>query len=147
MPDICGDIGVHNFWKQGQAGVFDVRVTDTDAPSQRDADPHTVLERHERSKKRKYLEPCLARGRSFTPLVFSADGLFGKEATAAIRRLACALALKWQRQYSDVVGYARARLSLALVRANSRCLRAERCPLWRSQQPAWSGGDGLVYFQ
>ena len=45
--------------------------------------------------------------------------------------------------HSRLCGFLRARLSLALVRASGRCLRAERCPMWRADRPAWSGGDGL----
>ena len=75
--DLRGDIGVHGFWKQGSSCIFDVRVTDTDQPSQRGTPPAKVLEKHEREKKAKYLAPCLEWQRSFTPLVFSVDGLMG----------------------------------------------------------------------
>ena len=75
------------------------------------------------------MQPCIERHRSFTPLVFSVDGLMGKECAAAMRRLAATLAIKWHARYSSTVGYVRARLALALVRATSRCLRAERNPI------------------
>ena len=137
-------MAVHGFWKKRQGSVFDVCVTDTDAPYQQGTDPQACLISHERRKKRHYLEPCLERHRSFTPLVFSVVGLMGKECTATMRRLAATLAIKWHAQYSSTVGYVRARLALALVRATSRCLRAERNPIWRSTEPYWRDGDGLV---
>ena len=102
-----------------------------------------MLARQEREKKEKYNEVCLERQRTFTPLVFSVDGLMGKEAKAAVKRLASLLAVKWSAEYSYVCGYLRARLSLALVRATGRCLRAERNPLHRADPPHWSGGDGI----
>ena len=117
-----GDVAVHNFWRKRQGAVFDVCVTDTDAPYQQGTEPHSCLVNHKKRKKRHYLEPCLERHRSFTPLVFSVDGLMGTEGVAAMRRLAATLAIKWHAQYSSTVGYVRARLSLALVRATSRCL-------------------------
>ena len=143
VEDLRGDVGVHGFWKKGSSCIFDVRVTDTDQPSQRGTPPDKVLAKHEKEKKTKYLVACQERQRSFTPLVFSVDGLFGKETTAAVKRLASHLAMKWSRQYSEVCGYVRSRLALALVRATGRCLRAKRCPLWRAEKPAWSGGDGI----
>jgi hypothetical protein len=38
---------------------------------------------------------------------FSIDGLLGKEATAASRRLASTLAGKWKRSYSEICGFVR----------------------------------------
>ena len=87
-PELCGDVAAHGFWKRGTTAIFDIRVTDTDAASYRQTEPSKVLKRHEREKKAKYNDLCLARHRHFTPLVFSVDGLQGKEATAAIKRLA-----------------------------------------------------------
>ena len=87
-----------------------------------------VLRQHEAKKKKKYNELCLAHRRTFTPLVFSVDGLHGPEATAATKRLASLLAKKWNRAYSELVGYDRFRLSVALVRSSSRCLRRDRDP-------------------
>jgi hypothetical protein len=40
--------------------IFDIHVTDTDAPSYRGQDPHKVLANQEKEKKDKYVEPCLA---------------------------------------------------------------------------------------
>ena len=55
--------------------LFDVRVTDVNAPSYRSRSPQAVLCSAEAEKKRKYMEACLARHASFTPLCFSIDGL------------------------------------------------------------------------
>ena len=79
----------------------------------------------------------------FTPLVFSVDGLEGSEAQAARKRLASRLAAKWNRNYSQVCGFVRSRLSFTLVRSTSRCLRGTRNPLQRPQGLAWAEGPGL----
>ena len=101
-PELRGDIGVHGFWKKGATTIFDVRVTDTDAPTYRATDPKKVLQTHEKRKKDKYNQLCLERRRHFTPLVFSVDGLQGADATAASKGLASLLAGKWNGSYSDV---------------------------------------------
>ena len=103
----------------------------------------SCLARHEKEKKKRYLQHCTDRHRSFTPLVFSVDGLFSSECLAAVRRLSFLLAEKWNRKYSVVCGYVRARLQITLVCASGRCLRAERSPIWRAHQPRWENGDGL----
>ena len=146
-PDLRGDVGVHGFWAAGTQAIFDVRVTDTDAPSQRNVDPAKILKKHERAKKAKYNDLCLARRRTFTPLVFSVDGLLGVEASAAMKRLATLLTGKWHQPYSQVAGYVRSRLSVALARSTSRCLRADRCPPARTPEPAWESGAGLGLYR
>ena len=122
QPELRGDVSVHGFWSRGTTTIFDIRVTDTNARSQRNADPHRVLTRHVKEKKAKYGALCLARRRHFTPLVFSVDGLMGAETKAASQRLASLLSGKWKRSYSDVCGYVRSQLSVTLARSTSRCL-------------------------
>ena len=146
-PELRGDIAVHGFWTRGTTAIFDVRVTDTDAPSNRNTAPAKVLQRHEAEKKAKYGALCIARRRTFTPLVFSVDGMQGVEATAASRRLASSLASKWKRSYSEVCGFVRSRLSIALVRSASRCLRADRNPMRRTPSPIWDCGTGLGLYR
>ena len=146
-PELRGDVAVHGFWTRGTTAIFDVRVTDTDAPSNRNTAPEKVLQRHEKEKKTKYGALCIARRRTFTPLVFSVDGMQGAEATAASKRLASSLASKWKRSYSEVCGFVRSRLSIALVRSASRCLRADRNPMHRSTSPIWDSGTGLGLYR
>ena len=87
-PALRGDVSVHGFWKRGTPAIFDIRITDTDAPSNRTRDPYKVLAYHKKMKKEKYSELCLARCRHFTPLVFSVDGLQGTE-TKAVGTTTC----------------------------------------------------------
>ena len=146
-PELRGDIAVHGFWTRGTTAIFDVRVTDTDAPSNRNTDPVKVLQRNEKEKKDKYGALCIARLRTFTPLVFSVDGMHGEEATAALRQLASSLASKWKRSYSDVCASVQSRLSIALVRSASRCLRANQNPMRRTPSSMWDSGTGLGLYR
>ena len=90
----------------------------------------------EEEKERKYGEACKVQQKDFTPLCYSVDGMPGKLAKAAERRLAQMLASKWDRQYSEVVNFVRVRMSLAVVRSISLVLRTERTSLpWRRRAP------------
>ena len=142
-PQDRADVGCRGFWKRGTTALFDVRITDTDAPSQSHLDPHIILQRHEDAKKKKYLDACLEARRQFTPLVFSVDGLMGVECKAATQRLAAALSAKWRRPYSEMCGFVRSRLSLALVRATNLCIRGTRNPTKRSPTFQWESGAGV----
>jgi len=87
-PELRGDIAAHGFWKRGTTAIFDIRITNTNAASYRQMEPSKVLAHHEHKKKAKYNALCLMCHRDFTPLVFSVDSMQGKEATAAIKRVA-----------------------------------------------------------
>ena len=90
-----------------------------------------LLERQEKEKKKKYLQPCLERRRHFTPFVATTDGLMGKEAQKFTSRLAALLAEKWRNPYSQVImAYLRRRLSIAILRGTSRRIRGTRTPFY-----------------
>ena len=58
-----------------------------------------------------------------------------------MRRLARLLAEKWQRAYSQVMGFVNARMSIAILRASSHCLRGPRS---RMQGTACEMEDGAA---
>ena len=146
-PALRGDVGAHGFWKRGMTTIFDVRVTDTDAPSYRGQSAKKILANHEREKKKKYNDLCLARRRHFTPLCFSVDGMCGAEADAATKKLAALLSKKWKRTYSEVCGFVHSRLSFALVRTMTLCLRGARDPTARVSTATWESGTGLNLYR
>ena len=136
------DCAGHGFWKAGYTTLFDARVTNLDCRSQRNTDPDAVLARHEKLKKAKYLERCLEMRRHFTPLVYSCDGIPGVETAAAEKQLARLLAAKWTREYSEMCGYVRTRMSLAVVRNNTMMLRGPRGRVINSR-PVFGDGAGV----
>ena len=97
-----GDVFIHGFWSKGTGCVMDVRITDTSAKSYRKKDPRKVLATQEKEKKDKHLRKCLERRKHFTPLVFSVDGMAGREAKKAMKHLASMLAEKWERPHGQV---------------------------------------------
>ena len=70
-----------------------------------------------------YLQSCLERRRTFTPMVYSADRIPGAEDLAAQKRLAALLSYKLKQEYSEMCGFVQARMSLAIVRYNILLLR------------------------
>ena len=56
-------------------------------------------------------------------MVYSTDGIPGAETLAAQKRLAALLSYKLKREYSEMCGFVRERMSLAIVRSNSLLLR------------------------
>ena len=80
------DAGVHGFWERGRPCIFNVRITDTDARSYRN--------NKEKEKKDRYLQSCHAIRKDFTPLVYTVDGITGREANSKEKHLATALATK-----------------------------------------------------
>ena len=70
----------------------------------------------EKEKKDLYLQACLERRRTFTPMVYSAEGIPGSEALAAL------LSYKLKREYLEMCDFVQARMSLAIVRYNSLLL-------------------------
>jgi hypothetical protein len=81
-----------------------MRITDTDARFYRKKEFANVLEQHEKEKKDKYLQNCLEMRKDFMPMVYSVDGIAGCEAWNVEKRLATHLAVKWNREYSQMVG-------------------------------------------
>ena len=74
-------------------------------------------------------------------MIYSADGISGAEALAAQKRLAALLSYKLKQEYSEICGFVRTRMSLAIVRSNSLLLRGPRdkgVRIW--QQPDLTDG-------
>ena len=126
IDETRGDVGVHGFWQNGKTCIMDFRITDTDAPSYIRRPPEKVLEAQEKEKKRKYASACRERRKDFTPMVYSVDGMPGREAKFAEKRLAALLAEKWHRPYSQMAHYVRSRMAISIVRANSLLIRGSR---------------------
>ncbi len=59
-------------------------------------------------------------------MVYSVDGIAGREARNVEKQLATHLASKWNREYSQMVYYVRVRMEIAVVRANSLLIRGSR---------------------
>ena len=91
------------------------KVIDTDAQFYVNRSPMDVLGVAEKEKKTKYSIACEERRGTFTPFCCSVDGLLGHEAETFLRRIGDCLAVKWERSYSEVMGWIRARLVFTVL--------------------------------
>ena len=101
-------------------------LVNIDAGSYLRMTPEKALAKAKKEKKDLYLQACLECRRTFTPMVYSADGISGSEALAAQKRLASLISYKLKQEYSEMFGFVRAKMSLAIVRSNSLLLRSPR---------------------
>ena len=132
------DTYVRHFYTQGRGALFDVRVVDLDAASYRRKPVKTVLANHEREKRRKYAQEAAEQRKDFSPFVVSRDGVIGRAAENAMRRIASTLADRWGMHYSRTSYYVRSRISIAILRATNHALYGARVyarpkhhePLW-----------------
>ena len=126
-PDARADIRVRGFWTNSRNAFFDTRVFYPHARSYQSRSLPSLYKRFESEKKREYGERInTVEHGSFTPLVFSACGGMGHEATVVVRKLASALASKRRETYSRVINWLRCRLSFSLARSAIRCVRGSR---------------------
>jgi hypothetical protein len=78
-----GDVGCFGFWADGCETIFDLRVTDTDDKSYLPIEVSKDLACQENEKKGEYLNSCHEMRKDFKPMVYSVDGVAGREAQSA----------------------------------------------------------------
>lgn len=118
-----GDLLISSLWVPQTDCVVDVKVTDSDTRAHRALSPIKVLAKQEKEKKYKYLQICLDQRLHFSPFVVSVDGMLGVEASAVVKRLARALESKWHMLLSQILSYARMKISMAILKASHHSLR------------------------
>ena len=82
-----------------------MRITDTEVCSYQNKDFTKVLAAQKKGKKRKYVASLHAQRKDFTPMMSIIDGIAGREAKSAEKRLASVLANKWKNEYLEMVFY------------------------------------------
>ena len=82
---------------------------------------------HKQEKKRNYGEHVLQVERgSFTPIVGSTFGGWGKEADKHHKRIVTLIASKKNEEYADVISYIRTRLRFSILKSTLIAVRGER---------------------
>ena len=121
------DVSIRGFWQRGQRAFFDVRVFNPFAPVYRNQRLSTAFTSNEREKKRAYAERVLnIEHGSFTPLVFTPYGGYGRECEKFLSVLASSLAEKRAIPTSLVNNWLRTKLAFALLRSALLCVRGSR---------------------
>ena len=93
-------VSTHGFWKPGTTTMFDIRIINLGAGSYLCMTLEKALAKAEKEKKNLYLQACLERRRTFTPMVYSVDRMPGAEVLAAHKILAALLSYKLKQEYS-----------------------------------------------
>ena len=105
---------------------LDVRVFNPHALSNKNISIHKCYRKHEMEKKRMYEQTTREVGHAtFTSLVFSASGGFGKEATTFYKRLASSFE-HWDQPYSGTMNWLRCTISFSLLRSAIQCIQGAR---------------------
>ena len=99
------DVSAHTFWKRGATAMFDILIVNLDAGSHLRMTLEKDLANVEKEKNYLYLQACLERRSTFTPMVYSADVIPRAEALSAQKRLATLLSYKLEREYTEMYDF------------------------------------------
>ena len=121
------DIRARGFWYRAQNAFFDIRLTNINAQSQRQLTTKQIFAKHEAEKKRLYNDRIInIEHGTFTPLVFSLNGVMSPECECFHKSLAQKIAEKTQQRYSTIMNLIRTKLSFLILRACLVCVRGSR---------------------
>ena len=121
------DIAARSFWQQCEMAFFDVRVFNPFAKSHLARNLEAVFRSNESSKKTAYNTRVIQiEHGSFTPLVFSSFGGYGKETSCFLSKLVGKIAHKFEMEKSAVANYIRSKISFELIRSQVACIRGAR---------------------
>ena len=121
------DFAGKGFWQQCEMAYFDVKVFSPFAKSHLSSNLEALFKNQETSKKTKYSERVVRiEHGSFTPVVLSAFGGFGRETSCFVSKLIEKIAEKQGTERSLVANYVRSKISFELVRAQVACIRGSR---------------------
>ena len=125
------DIAARGFWQQSAMAFFDVRVFNPFAKTHLKTTLEAAFESNEQHKKTKYNQRVIQiEHGSFTPIVLSAYGGYGREAERFMSQLIHNISEKKDVPVSSISNYIRTKLSFILVKAQSMCIRGRR-KLWK----------------
>eukprot|EP00117_Sycon_ciliatum_P037591 scpid15790/ scgid28089/ len=133
------DIRARGFWTRQQDAYFDVRVTHPKASVLSRSEVLGQLRSHERRKKAEYGPRIVNIERaSFTPLVFTTQGLAAPECAKFLSTLATYLSRRHiDIPYSILINRLRVRISFCLLRWAVTCFRGCRASYQRRRQSSF----------
>ena len=122
-PDVSG-VGV---WGGYERTFLDIIITHPNCPTYANMPADQLYQLMENRKKAKYNERILQVEKgSFTPIVGSTFGGWGKEASKYHKRIASLLAEKKNERYADVINHLRTRLRFCVLRSVLVAIRGVR---------------------
>ena len=105
-------------WRLGQNTFFHIRLTNTNARSQKHLPVRAILKKHEKEKKRAYNSRITnVEHGTLTPLVFSLSGDEGPETSMFHKHITQKIANKREEKYKKVQIMIRRKLSFLILRS------------------------------
>ena len=127
------DFAGRDFWQPCEMAYFDVNVFSPFAKSHLKTNLESLFKKQEEKKKEKYNDRVIkVEHGTFTPVVLSTYGGFGRETSCFVSRLAEKIAEKQGTEKSVVSNYIRIKVSHMLVRSQVECIRGSRSKLTRT---------------
>ena len=124
------DIAARGFWQDDAMAFFDVRVFNPFAKTYINAKNDKLdaaFNQNEKEKKNSYNQRVIeVEHGSFTPIVLSAYGGFGRETERFVSNLIHKIAEKKDMPVSVVANYIRTKISFILVKSQVLCMRGSR---------------------
>ena len=121
------DISIRDFWQRGQRAFADVRIFNPFAQTHLNQKLENCFSNNEKEKKKSYGQRVIdVEHGSFTPLIFSSHGGYGREADRFLSVLAEKLAIKKDISYGETVAWLRTKISFCLLRSAILCVRGSR---------------------
>ena len=119
------DIRARGFWNRTQDAFFDVRTFHPNASSYGSMSLQAAFHCHKQAKKRECGEHVreLVEHSVFAPLVLSATGSLGCEATAFYKCLADLISSKQQKHHTNVTCWLRCWLAFSILQSAIMCVR------------------------
>ena len=105
---------------------IDVQVVYADSSSYRSKKLEQILSESTKAKLDKHKAPAEAQGRSFLPFIVTTDGCLSDDAENLLCRIADRLAEKWKKGKGLTMAWVRAKMSVAVAKATSACIRGLR---------------------
>lgn len=121
------DIAARDFWQPCEMAFFGIKVFNPLAKSHINRDLDAVFKQSETLKKKLYNERVIqVEHGSFTPVVLSSFGGFGKETGRFVSKLVEKVAVKKGLEMSVVANTIRKKVSFELIRSQVACIRGSR---------------------
>jgi hypothetical protein len=140
-----GDLKIRGMHALKTHSIIDVRVTFPDGGENKSRETKSLIEKHEEEKRKKYQTECDRQGFDFIPFVVTTDGVMGSGAKQLLLNMAKALGNKWGKKKGVVLTWIRTRLSFAIIRATSACIRGSRSqPHPRELEAGFDDGAALT---
>ncbi len=121
------DIVARDFWNAFAMAFFDIKVFNPMAKSNLNRNLSTVFQENESGKKKAYNARVVrVEHGSFTPVVLSSYGGYGRETSRFVSQLVEKIAAKKNLEKSVVANTLRKKVSFELVRSQIACIRGSR---------------------